>query len=136
MSEAADRIEMARGWWELATESLANAEHDAMLFPAGAVSRAYYACFYAASALLLCEGRHFVKHTGVRAALHEHLVRTGRLAPELGQAYDELLKSRQIADYGALNRVTTEEARRAIDRARLVIEGIERLLPGGIVQPE
>jgi uncharacterized protein (UPF0332 family) len=32
-----------------------------------AMNRAYYACFYAASAVLLNEGRHFVKHAGVRA---------------------------------------------------------------------
>ena len=35
-----------------------------------AMNRIYYACFYAASAELLVEGRHFVKHAGLRAALH------------------------------------------------------------------
>ena len=35
-----------------------------------AVNRAYYAAFYSASAVLLAQGRHFVKHTGVRAAIH------------------------------------------------------------------
>lgn len=36
-----------------------------------AASRAYYAAFYAASALLLNEGLEFHKHSGVIAAVHQ-----------------------------------------------------------------
>jgi hypothetical protein len=93
MSESADRIEVARGWWLHAVEALKAAEHDAMMFPSAAVNRAYYACFYAASAVLQSEGRHFVKHTGVRAAVHAELVKPGRLPREIGETYDLLLKT-------------------------------------------
>ena len=41
------------------------------------MNRVYYACFYAATAMLLQENREFVKHAGVRAALHRDLVQTG-----------------------------------------------------------
>ena len=42
-------------------------------------SRAYYASFYAASALLLNEGLDTGKHSGVIALIHQHFVKNGRL---------------------------------------------------------
>jgi uncharacterized protein (UPF0332 family) len=45
-----------------------------------AINRAYYACFYAASAALLNEGRHFVKHVGVRACA-QRLLEYGTYSP-------------------------------------------------------
>jgi len=45
-----------------------------------AVNRIYYACFYAASAVLLKHGKKFVKHSGVRGAVHQDLVKPGLLA--------------------------------------------------------
>ncbi len=38
-----------------------------------AVNRAYYACFYAASAVMLQQGKQFVKHAGLRSAIHRDL---------------------------------------------------------------
>ena len=43
-------------------------------------SRAYYAAFYAASALLLNEGIDTSKHSGVIALIHQHFVKSGNLA--------------------------------------------------------
>ena len=40
-----------------------------------AASRAYYAAFYSASALLLHEGLEFRKHSGVIAAIHQHFIK-------------------------------------------------------------
>lgn len=130
------RIVVARAWLEHARDALANAEHDALLFPAGAVGRSYYACYYAASAVLLCDGREFIKHTGVRAAVHMELVKRGRLPVEIGQMYDELLRSRQTADYGALVRVSTDDAKRAIEQAAMVLAAFERLLPPEVLRRE
>lgn len=39
-----------------------------------AMNRVYYACFYAASAVLTHENLQYARHSGVRAALHQHLV--------------------------------------------------------------
>ena len=47
-----------------------------------AASRAYYAVFYAASALLLQEGLEFRKHSGVIAAIHQQFIKTGRIEKE------------------------------------------------------
>ena len=48
-------------------------------------NRAYYACFYAASAVLLKAGKKFIKHSGVRGAIHQHLVNTGLLDIKWGK---------------------------------------------------
>jgi len=48
-------------------------------------SRAYYAAFYAASALLLNEGIDTSKHSGVIALVHQHFVKSGKLSKEQGR---------------------------------------------------
>lgn len=75
-----------------------------------AVNRACYAAFYAASAVLLADGRHFVKHTGVRVAIHQTLVKPGRIDPRFGRIFDRLFDARQRADYLALTETQAEEA--------------------------
>ncbi|MCP4111424.1 MAG: HEPN domain-containing protein [Desulfobacteraceae bacterium] len=64
-------------WLEKARESLDSADSD---YQAGRLSPAvrsiYYACFYALSAVMLCEGKTFRKHTAIRGALHRDLIRT------------------------------------------------------------
>lgn len=65
----------------------------------GYVNRLYYACFYAVSALLLKHGLTSSKHTGVRSLFNLHFVKTGRVAPKLGQFYNELFQHRQEGDY-------------------------------------
>ena len=44
-----------------------------------ASSRAYYAVFYAATAVLLSEDLQYGKHSGVISAIHKNFVKTGRL---------------------------------------------------------
>jgi len=46
-----------------------------------AVNRAYYAVFYAASAMLLTRGVERRKHSGVIGAFREHFVKTGLIDP-------------------------------------------------------
>ncbi len=50
-----------------------------------AASRAYYAAFYAATALLLDDGLEYGKHSAVIAAIHKLFVKTGRLEKESGK---------------------------------------------------
>ena len=64
-----------------------------------AINRAYYAVFYAVSALLLEEGRRFEKHSGVRAAFNQHFIKSGRLARKHGDLYNRLFRDRQEGDY-------------------------------------
>ena len=71
--------------------------------PDAAASRAYYAAFYAVSALFALEECDFAKHSQVRAAVHRDLVKSGRWPTERGEDYSFILRLRETADYGAVN---------------------------------
>lgn len=62
-----------------------------------AVTRAYYAMFYAASALLASKGISRSKHSGVHSAFGEHFIKTSLIETEyakmLGHAFDSRLDS-------------------------------------------
>lgn len=94
-----------------------------------AVNRCYYAAFYAASAVLLTRGHHFVKHAGVRAALHQHLVKPGLLSKELADLYDKLLDKRQEGDYTEFVEFAPEEVRKALDDAVALVAALRAFLP-------
>lgn len=126
------RPELVRLLIERADEALDTARRERMLSPAAAINRAYYAAFYAASAVMAAEGRHFVKHTGLRAALHRHLVKPGRLPTDLGREFDALLEARQIADYTATVEQTTEKADVCIAGAERLVAALVALLPPGV----
>jgi uncharacterized protein (UPF0332 family) len=93
-----------------------------------AVSRAYYACFYAASAIFVREGRQFVKHTGLRSALHLHLVKPGRISPEMGSFYEELFAGRTKADYEVEGGFDPAEAARIATRAEQFVQLMQDVL--------
>lgn len=93
-----------------------------------AASRAYYAAFYAATAVLLAEGLEFGKHSGVIASVHRRLVKTGRLAKEQGQGLNWLFGLRNVGDYGVTAHVSREDAQQAIQVAASFIDTIKVLL--------
>ena len=64
-----------------------------------ALSRAYYAVFYAANALLLTKDIRRSKHAGVQAAFHEFFVKPGLIEIEFGQVYDDARDDRELSDY-------------------------------------
>lgn len=95
------------------------------------VNRLYYACFYAASALLLAEGKSSSKHSGIRALFNKEWIKTGRLAAERGQFYRRLYDSRQKGDYGDFVRFEEadvapwfQEAREFVATVASIAEGI------------
>lgn len=116
-------------YWERAEQSLEAARDLA----AGgyydiAASRAYYAAFYAATAVLLCEGLAFRKHSGVIAAVHQHLVKPGRLDQRHGKALNLLFELRGVGDYGVTVHVSESEAAQAIRVATDFVDAVEPLL--------
>jgi uncharacterized protein (UPF0332 family) len=64
------------------------------------VSRLYYSCFYAASAVLHKRGLSSSKHSGIRSLFNNHFVRTGILKKEISAIYNDLFDRRQESDYG------------------------------------
>jgi hypothetical protein len=94
------KAEAIRYWWEKSLESLEAARRDLRAESLSfAINRAYYAVFYAVSALLLEEGHRFQKHSGVRAAFNQHFIKTQRLDRKGGDLYSRLFRDRQEGDY-------------------------------------
>ncbi len=94
---------VVRYWWEKAEDSLLSAEREldagALVF---SINRLYYALYYAVSAVLLRKEFTFSKHSGVRAAFHREIIKTGLMDTEWGRLYDQLFEDRHEGDYVAL----------------------------------
>lgn len=123
------RSAIIKYWMEKARESMESAKSE---FHAGrnttAVRNLYYACFYALTAVLLKEERSFKKHTGVKAALHKDLIRTGIIEPDWGKFYNRIFDSRHEGDYQPLRTFDAEEVRLYLDQGAGFIAQMERLL--------
>ena len=91
-------------------------------------SRAYYAAFYSATAILLCEELEFSKHSGVIAFIHREFVKTGRLDEKYGKNLNWLFELRGVGDYGATVHVSRRDAEKAIRVAEEFLKAIEGLI--------
>lgn len=91
-------------------------------------SRAYYAAFYAASALLLKNGIDTSKHSGVIALIHQHFVKNGELSKEQGSNLNWLFELRSVGDYGVSLHVDLDDAQRAVHIANDFFEAVRNLL--------
>lgn len=91
-------------------------------------SRAYYAAFYAASALLLHQGFDTSKHSGVIALIHQHFVKSGKLKKEQGRNLNWLFELRSVGDYGVSLHVAQEDAQRAVDIAEDFLKAVNSLI--------
>jgi uncharacterized protein (UPF0332 family) len=92
-------------------------------FEAQAISRAYFAAFYAAEAALLALGQTRSKHAGVISAFIHLLVRGGRLDEQIGRLLRSLFERRNQADYSPVD-VAAEEAEAAIRDAERVVGAV------------
>jgi len=97
-------------------------------YPGYAASRAYYAMFYLAEALLEGEGLSFSKHSGVISAFGQYFAHAGKVPLKFHQYLREAHDLRQIGDYGQRAAVSFEQAEEQIIRAEEFIELAERLL--------
>ena len=93
----------------------------------GCVNRLYYACFYAVSALLLKHSLTSVKHTGIRGLFNLHFVKTGKVAAEFGQLYNDLFTYRNKSDYMDLVRFEEDGVRPWISLAVAFVKEITAL---------
>lgn len=64
-----------------------------------AMSRLYYACFYAALALLVANNITTSSHAGVKTMLGLHFVSNGVLDKEHGKTFSRLFEIRHSGDY-------------------------------------
>lgn len=99
-------------------------------FPDFAASRAYYAMFYVAEALLLHLGESYSRHSAVIAAFGRHYAKPARMDPKFHQWLIAAQNLRNIADYGVEAHVSEEQARLACSWAEEFIQAAEGHLCG------
>lgn len=92
-----------------------------------AISRAYYAMFYAASALLLTKDIRRFKHSGVIAAFNEHFIRNGTVPHELFISLRDAFDDRSEGDYGLVT-ISMEQGRASVQAAREFVKELGDLL--------
>jgi hypothetical protein len=99
-------------------------------FAAQAISRAYYAAFYAAEEALGSLGESRSKHSGVVAAFGKVVVREGGLEETMGRTLRSLFEQRNNADYGDAE-VSEQDAELAIGDAEHFVNALESWLARG-----
>lgn len=93
-----------------------------------AASRAYYAMFYAAEALLLHQGLAFSKHTAVISEFNRLFVQPGAIERRYFRALSQGLNERLVGDYHFQTPFPAATAQRMIDDAGAFIEAAEHWL--------
>jgi uncharacterized protein (UPF0332 family) len=96
-------------------------------FAAQAVSRAYYAAFYAAEQALGSLGESRSKHSGVIAAFGSRVVREGGLDEAIGRILRSLYEQRNDVDYGEAD-ASHKDADVAIRDAECFVDAVESWL--------
>ncbi len=93
-----------------------------------AISRAYYAAFYAAQGLLLTEGLSSKSHGGLVSLFGLHFVKTGRIDKQYGRFLSNLLEDRQQSDYSLFSGLEKSDAENALLEAESFVKEIQRQL--------
>jgi uncharacterized protein len=93
-----------------------------------AATRAYYACFYAATALLLSMDITRSKHSGVLSSFRQYFVQTNIIEQEHSDFYGRVFEVRHIADYDMTNFIEPDEAREILTKAHAFVARAERYL--------
>ena len=97
-------------------------------YDGSAINRAYYAIFYAASALLVTQGLARSKHSGVVAAFREHFVKSGFIEAEYSRIYGRVMDNRRVTDYEIELPIDAGVAERDLEDARRFLERAEQFL--------
>ena len=91
-----------------------------------AVSRVYYAMFYAAEALLDSRGLAYSRHSAVIAAFGKEFCLSGDLPVDFHRRLIDAEDARHSGDYGSPNSISGEECRLHLDGALEFVDVIER----------
>jgi len=93
-----------------------------------AMNRLYYACFYAATALLISESHEAHTHSGVKTSLGLHFIKDNRLDKSFAKMYDQLFNLRQRGDYEDWIYINEEDILPYIEPVEEFIKTIENLI--------
>lgn len=111
-------IILIKGYMEKARNKLSVAKKllDSKAYD-DAVSRAYYAVFHAAQAMLLIEGLSADTHHGVVTLFGLHFVKTGKIDKKFGRYLANLKDNRENGDYEIFSTIDEEVAQKAVKEA-------------------
>lgn len=126
---AANKLSNAKIEWEKAQEVLREAK--VLLdgkFPSGAISRAYYAAFHAAAALLISKGIEVKSHQGLGKMFSLHFVKPGILDSKFSRILSLAQKYREEADYNSEYVFTMDDAKSTLDDVRELCGATESVL--------
>jgi uncharacterized protein (UPF0332 family) len=93
-----------------------------------AISRCYYAMFYAVSGLLASIGIARSKHSGVISAFRERFIKTGLIEAEFGDILGVGFDARQESDYELVPLVNCELALKRLHGAQRFVDRVENYL--------
>ncbi len=100
--------------------------HDG--FYGSAINRAYYAIFYATSALLRTRQLIRGKHSAVIAAFRQHFVKSGQIEAEYSDIYGRVMEDRHASDYEIGLSIDEAGARSDVKDAQRFVERAETYL--------
>lgn len=93
-----------------------------------ALTRAYYAIFYAASAVLLSKGIKRSKHSGVQSAFRQFFIKPGIIEAEYSDIYGAARDARELSDYELWFMPAEEFVKTLIADAERFVARMERYL--------
>ena len=93
-----------------------------------AVNRLYYACFYAASAVLLYRHIGAKSHAGVLGMFSENIVRSNEISMDVFRVYSKLLGWRTKGDYSDMFDFTKEDLDMVMEPTRTFLDNVIPLI--------
>lgn len=115
--------------WQKAQEVLKEAKVllDQQL-PGGAISRAYYAAFHAATALLISKGLEVKSHQGLGKMFSLHFIKTGLMDSKFSRILSLAQKYREEADYNSEYVFTIDDAQKTYQEVQDLCMTAEAIL--------
>lgn len=93
-----------------------------------AVSRAYYAMYYVAEAVLLEKGEAFSSHRSVHNGFFHRFVEADKLERKYHQSLVSGFQLRQTGDYGGFTSIPEDESEDLLERATEFVTEVRMLL--------
>jgi len=122
-----------RTWLQVAETKL---EHAHQIFEVGlyddAISRAYYAMFYAAKGALLTEGLDLRKHSSVVAKFREVFVVPRRVEANYLHYLGRAQSARERSDYAPFMPASREDADEVLTAAKVFITKMAEIVEAGV----
>jgi len=121
--------ELVKAYLRRADKALASAkillEHDKL---EDSASRAYYAIFHAAQAILTTKGLRAKSHKGVRILFEEHIIKKGIMSEEFHDYFDEAFDLRQLSDYEAPKTMKKDQVKDIVIKAEKFVNAVRDLI--------